>query len=60
MQLDIQGSGSKKVTVSIGVATSPQACQTAEDLVRSADRVLYLAKNNGRDRVEMAETVVAG
>ena len=60
MQLDIPGSGSKKVTVSIGVATFPQAGQTAEDLVRSADRALYLAKNNGRDRVEKAETMVAG
>jgi diguanylate cyclase (GGDEF)-like protein len=60
MQLDVQGNGSKKVTVSIGVATFPQAGQTAEDLVRSADRALYLAKNNGRDRVEKAETMVAG
>jgi len=47
MQLDVQGNGSKKVTVSIGVATFPQACQTAADLVRSAYRVLYLANNNG-------------
>lgn len=58
MQLDIPGSGSKKVTVSIGVATFPHAGQTAEELVRSADRALYLAKSNGRDRVEMAETML--
>lgn len=59
MQLDIPGSGSKQVTVSIGVATFPQMGQTAEELVRSADRALYVAKSNGRNRVEMAETVVA-
>lgn len=59
MQLDIAGSGSMNVTVSIGVATFPQFGHTPEELVRSADRALYVAKSSGRNRVEPAEAVLA-
>lgn len=44
-----------KVTTSAGVATYPQeGMRTSEDLIRTADTALYLAKENGRDRVESA------
>src|SRR5450631_132214 len=39
------------VTVSIGVAVFPDHGYTADDLLRSADKALYRAKNAGRDRV---------
>jgi len=40
------------VTLSFGVATMvPEKGQLAEDLIRLADRLLYTAKNGGRNRV---------
>lgn len=44
-------SGNLSVTVSIGVATYREG-DDAETLLRRADRALYEAKENGRDRVE--------
>jgi diguanylate cyclase (GGDEF)-like protein len=44
----------QKITVSAGVAVLPDHAGDSAGLVRSADRALYLAKNNGRDRVETA------
>ena len=40
--------------VSFGVAVLPGNAVTGEQLVRSADRALYAAKNAGRNRVEAA------
>jgi diguanylate cyclase (GGDEF)-like protein len=42
------------ITVSIGIAVLPRHATDAEGLQRSADRALYLAKANGRDRIELA------
>jgi diguanylate cyclase (GGDEF)-like protein len=39
------------VTASVGVATYPQDAPDSSTLVRSADRALYEAKRQGRDRV---------
>jgi len=44
----------QSITVSIGVAVLPDHAADSTGLVRAADRALYLAKNNGRDRVETA------
>jgi diguanylate cyclase (GGDEF)-like protein len=44
------------VTVSIGVATYPDHGRTVDDLLRSADKALYRAKNAGRDRVVLVST----
>jgi len=40
------------ITVSIGIALIPDHASSAEILLRHADRALYAAKNNGRNRVE--------
>jgi hypothetical protein len=42
-------------TLSIGVAVYPKHGTTAEALLRAADRVLYAAKEAGRDGVVAAE-----
>ncbi len=42
------------VTVSIGLAAFPVDATAADDLLRSADAALYLAKKAGRDRVVTA------
>lgn len=39
------------VTASIGMATAPAPLESAERLIREADRLLYEAKRTGKDRV---------
>ncbi|HEY4900010.1 MAG TPA: GGDEF domain-containing protein, partial [Terriglobales bacterium] len=51
IQLLDDGIDIPKVTVSIGVAVFPDYGYTADDLLRSADKALYRAKNAGRGRV---------
>ena len=46
-----------QITASIGVAVIPDDAGDAPTLIRSADRALYSAKKNGRNRVE---TIVPG
>jgi diguanylate cyclase (GGDEF)-like protein len=43
------------VTVSIGVAAYPQHGESAQELIESADRAMYRAKQSGRDRVSTPE-----
>ncbi len=42
-----------EVTASIGVAIMPDDATDGSNLVRAADRMLYTAKDNGRNRVEI-------
>ena len=47
--------GSMRITASIGIATAePGLDCSVEKLIQSADAALYLAKKNGRNRVEVA------
>jgi len=43
------------VTASFGVASVPEDAEGREELLRRADRALYVAKRSGRDRVETAQ-----
>lgn len=45
------------VTLSLGVAVFPEHASTVEDILRCADRALYRAKAEGRDRVVLGEAV---
>jgi diguanylate cyclase (GGDEF)-like protein len=45
---------SKRVTVSLGVATSPGHGTQSKALIAAADEALYRSKNEGRDRVTLA------
>jgi two-component system, cell cycle response regulator len=51
-----EGEESLKVTVSVGGAAFPAHGSSAATLMRAADRALYVAKNNGRDRWHVPET----
>jgi diguanylate cyclase (GGDEF)-like protein/PAS domain S-box-containing protein len=46
--------GALQITVSAGVATFPEHGGTQEELFVQADKALYLAKQSGRDRIELA------
>lgn len=51
---ETQVEGCEVITVSIGVATLvPTQNSEANDLIQPADKALYLAKRNGRNRIEM-------
>ncbi len=48
---------SKVITISLGVATMIPNVQSVESLVEMADKALYQAKENGRDRYEIFDGV---
>jgi len=47
------------ITISLGVATLPEDGESGGTLIRAADRALYLAKRNGRNRIESAHREAA-
>jgi diguanylate cyclase (GGDEF)-like protein len=60
-QLNVQYQGQVlgPTSISIGIGIFPDHGQTPEALIHSADKVLYRAKNNGRNRVEVAAPTLA-
>lgn len=67
-QLDLQDDNGERIalTVSIGVAARTitggglDAAELGQSLIEAADRAMYLAKNNGRNRVEVLGDGVIG
>lgn len=53
LELNINQLSLGNVTTSIGVAVYPQHSLIMNDVIKIADEALYLAKKNGRDRVEI-------
>lgn len=47
------------ITVSVGISCFPQDGDTVATLIEAADRALYTAKRNGRNRVEGIEPLAA-
>jgi diguanylate cyclase (GGDEF)-like protein len=45
----------KSFTISVGVAIYPDHGSTGDEILRSADKALYRAKSEGRDRVVVAD-----
>jgi len=52
---DFEDNKNVHITVSIGVATSSELFASATELTGGADRAMYRAKEQGRNRVERAE-----
>lgn len=44
------------ITISIGVNTNPDECESLEKAIKRADKMLYIAKNEGRNRVEYSSS----
>jgi diguanylate cyclase (GGDEF)-like protein len=53
--MDLDGGRKTGVTVSVGIAASPDHGISAEELVAAADAALYRSKHEGRNRVFCAE-----
>jgi len=49
---------SGNISASIGVATYFKHADNLDDLIKLADQAMYTAKNNGRNRVEIAKTII--
>ena len=52
-------SGVGKVTISFGVASVPEHAVDRDELLESADRALYLAKREGKNRTRLAGQIVS-
>jgi diguanylate cyclase (GGDEF)-like protein/putative nucleotidyltransferase with HDIG domain len=60
MPLKDQPDRKMTVTLSLGVATAPQHGETFETMFTAADRALFEAKREGRDKVVLAGSGAAG
>jgi len=57
MHLVHNGVALKRFTISLGVALIPDHASDVKNLLEAADQALYVAKNGGRNRVEIAVPV---
>ena len=55
LAIEIDGSETLKVTISVGVSAYPENGRTRTDLIKVADSALYTAKEKGRNRVCVAK-----
>ncbi len=55
MTVQYRGRTLRALTISAGLATLPDHGLTGEELLKAADTALYRAKNEGRDRLVIAE-----
>ena len=59
LQVNYEGQPVGRVTISVGVAVTPDHGATSEAVLKAADAALYRAKDEGRDRVVVARADMA-
>ncbi|MGC2192641.1 MAG: sensor domain-containing diguanylate cyclase [Candidatus Dormiibacterota bacterium] len=59
MTVELDDGAEVRITVSIGGVTFPEGSKGARNLLDLADRALYAAKRNGRNRVEFLDLAAA-
>jgi diguanylate cyclase (GGDEF)-like protein/PAS domain S-box-containing protein len=59
LQVEDSGHYLGGLTLSVGVAVFPEHGATAEIVVKAADRALYQAKADGRDRIVVSDALIA-
>ena len=52
-EFQLNATDTAKVTISVGVSTFPDNAETPQDLIEFADKGLYIAKENGRNQVQI-------
>jgi len=57
MQVNYRGQTLPPITLSVGIAFFPLSGDSAPELIESADRALYAAKNAGRDQVVVFDSI---
>jgi diguanylate cyclase (GGDEF)-like protein/PAS domain S-box-containing protein len=57
MSLQVNEDTIERITISIGIAICPEHAKSSEDLLRAADMAMYDAKQAGRNRVRIFNTV---
>jgi diguanylate cyclase (GGDEF)-like protein len=60
LRVELRGQVFQGMTVSMGIAAFPEHGTTVEDVLRAADKALYEAKTEGRDRVALAHNDAYG
>jgi diguanylate cyclase (GGDEF)-like protein len=55
LSLHYEGRDMGVITISVGISIYPDLGETPAELMKKADQALYQAKENGRDRVVLAE-----
>lgn len=55
LSLHYEGRDMGVITISVGISIYPELGETPAELMKKADQALYQAKENGRDRVVIAE-----
>jgi len=52
---EMDGNVSLTIRASMGLATFPEDAKSAHEIIRQADEMMYMVKNNNRDSIAVAQ-----
>ncbi len=55
MPFEMEGNVSLTIKASMGLATYPEDAKSAHEIIRQADEMMYMVKNNSRDNIAIAQ-----